>query len=188
MHVVCRWVSLVCLAGVFLCLRRGWVLCGDMGAWCLSLMESMVNIGVKKRCVGRWCKEGLDWPWLVLVGESLFGEWCFCWCFCLIIVWLFIFIFMACIGEFVGGISGFRVVSIALFTWCFVVVCGWTALGVRPIKQSTILCKVSPGLLQRGHSEKPHTQNAEHLYCYAVVFVTLGLLCRNAPLSQVNHD
>lgn len=40
--------------------------------------------------------------------------------FCLII---YIY-FMACIGEFVGGISGFRVVSIALFTWCFVVVCG----------------------------------------------------------------
>lgn len=40
--------------------------------------------------------------------------------FCLII---YIY-FMACIGGFVGGIGGFRVVSIALFTWCFVVVCG----------------------------------------------------------------
>lgn len=40
--------------------------------------------------------------------------------FCLII---YIY-FMACMGEFVGGISGFRVVSIALFTWCFVMVCG----------------------------------------------------------------
>lgn len=35
--------------------------------------------------------------------------------FCLII---YIY-FMTCIGEFVGGISEFRVVSIALFTWCF---------------------------------------------------------------------
>lgn len=32
--------------------------------------------------------------------------------------------FITCIGEFVGWISEFRVVSIALFTWCFVVVCG----------------------------------------------------------------
>lgn len=137
-------------------------LCGDMGAtWerdVRSWWSQWRDDGGWKWGVGRWCREGLGWIWLVLMGEPLFGSGVFCWCFCLIFVWLFIFIFMACMGGFVGGISGFRVVSIALFTWCFVVVCGWTALGVRLIKQSTILCKVSPDLLRRGLPEKPHTQ------------------------------
>lgn len=62
-----------------------------------------------------------------LVG---FGGGIVVWGVVLLLVFLFdycliIYIyFMACIGKFVGGISGFRVVSIALFTWCFVVVCG----------------------------------------------------------------
>lgn len=62
-----------------------------------------------------------------LVGKSLFMEWCSCWYFVSI---LFDYLYLFCsldwwvlVGS-VGGQCEFGVVSIALFTWCFVVVCG----------------------------------------------------------------
>lgn len=63
---------------------------------------------------------GLGWFWWgnLCLGSGVFVGTLFDFC---LIIYIY---FMACIGEFVGGISGFIVVSIALFTWCFVVVCG----------------------------------------------------------------
>lgn len=64
---------------------------------------------------------------LFLVGKLLFRERCSCWYFVSI---LFDYLYLFCSLDWwvlvclVGGLSGFGVVGIALFTWCFVVVCG----------------------------------------------------------------
>lgn len=73
---------------------------------------------------GGWCRErGM----VGFGGGIVVWEWCLLLVFCLIFVRLFIFILWSILVALVclvGGTSEFMVVSIALFTWCFVVVCG----------------------------------------------------------------
>ena len=119
-----------------------WDLCGDMGAWWLFLMWLMADVGVVM-VVKMWRVEAVIWGWYE--GEicwDLVGFWLvFSWeivvqraVFLVGILFDYLYLFYGLYWLVlvcsVGGLSGFGVVSIALFTWCFVMVCGWTALGV----------------------------------------------------------
>ena len=80
-----------------------------------------------------WGLEVVGFCWFLvgfgmfLVRKLLLMEWCSCWYFVSI---LFDYLYLFCsldwwvlVGS-VGGQCEFGVVDIALFTWCFVVVCG----------------------------------------------------------------
>lgn len=67
---------------------------------------------------------GFGWFWL---GNYCFGNGVFYWCRVGVLfdyLYLFYSLYWWILVCFVGWWSGFRVVSIALFTWCFVMVCG----------------------------------------------------------------
>ena len=123
----------------------GWDLCGNMRAWWLFLMWLMADFDVVMVAkMGRveaviWGWYG-GWRWWDFVGFwwvlgcFWLGNYC-SWSGVLVgilfdYLYLFYGLYWWASVCSVGGLSGFGVVSIALFIWCFVVVCRWTTLGV----------------------------------------------------------